>query len=268
MAKPFVTATIVVTGPDLFQLAKALKVRNQSGKYDSVPMLHKLAANLANMCVREGQATVVEKMAQTMNIRQTQNKGRFPSFIQNQVKITKWGKAEDFPNISATLEVQPHTKSNRDGIPLILDILESGGLREPFKGKRLAVPVSDTTREGGTFAGKVQTRFRWDRLKQRPHYPKRGKLKGKKTIRGKSGIFSKMSREGQLTIWMRDRATKEEKLLYVLHNKPKKQKHKFDFFVAATNAMSKKCDVFFRSLISTGGDDRPHLEQFDLSQRY
>ncbi|MDR2560384.1 MAG: hypothetical protein LBC63_01230, partial [Holophagales bacterium] len=63
-----------------------------------------------------------------------------------------------------------------------LDILESGGYREPFKGNRWAVPYSKTTREGGTFGGKVMTRFRWDRLNLRETTPKRGPRKGKKTI--------------------------------------------------------------------------------------
>jgi len=258
------TVDITVSGPDVLQLAKAIRVKNQSGKYDTVPLLHRITANVANLCAMSAQEAVVRRMAKDMNIRNRSFKGRFPSFIQNQVKFTKRGYARDYPNISVKLEVKPHTESNRDGIPLILDILESGGYREPFKGNRWAVPYSKTTREGGTFAGKVMTRFRWDRLNLRETTPKRGPRKGKKTIRGKGGIFFKDEGAGRLAVLQPVKGTKgkDMKLLYTLLEKPEKQKKVFRFFDVAAKSINANFSRHFGDLIANGGDDRPLYGQF------
>jgi hypothetical protein len=269
------TVDVTVSGPDLLQIGKAIRVKNQSGKYDTVPLLHKVAAEVANLCALSAQEAVVRRMAKDMNIRRKEHSGRFPSFIQNQVKITQWAKKENYPNIEAVMKVTPQpSKSNREGTPLILDILESGGHRTPFMAppredaKRLAVPYSKTTREGGTFAGKVQTRFRWDRLNLRYITPKTGERKGKKTVRGKGGIFIEEKNDKLLMFQpVKGSGGKERKLLYTLYNKPKKQKKKFHFFDVAVQSASKNFSRHFGDLIANGGDDRPLYGQFAWASR-
>lgn len=179
MAKSFAPTsswglTVEATGDQIFSLPQFVgkittfkdangNVTGQSGTLR--PMLHRVVANTMNMVAMSAQEEIVERMGRDLTIRNKSFKGRFPSFIQNQVKITQWANAKNFPNadVQLTVDTQP-TQSNRGGTPLILNVLSGGLLRRPFVGKRVAMPISANTRQGGTFEGKVQTRFRWDRL--------------------------------------------------------------------------------------------------------
>ncbi|MDR2697176.1 MAG: hypothetical protein LBB40_01725, partial [Holophagales bacterium] len=154
-----VTMSIESTGDQLFDLSKGTR-----SKGEIVPLLHRVAANTANLCARMAQEAVVNRMGEIFNIRYRSSSSRFPSFIQQQVKIAKFAKTSDFPNISAILEIQPQAKSSRSDNPLILDTLELGTMRNPFVGKRLAIPVSEGTREGGVFKGKVKPQYKWKNL--------------------------------------------------------------------------------------------------------
>jgi hypothetical protein len=141
-----------VSGDEIFPLAM---IKKGSKKRPDMPFFHKVAANTLNLCALSAQKSVRERMDEIFKIRIGKPK---PSFIQFQVKITKVVKPADFPNLETTLEIQPNAKSNRKGIPLILDTLELGSIRRPFTkvAKRWAVPITETAREGGTERGQVK----------------------------------------------------------------------------------------------------------------
>jgi hypothetical protein len=212
------------------------------------PMLHRITANTINMVAASSQEAIVERMGRDFTIRNKSHKGRFPSFIQNQVKITKWAYAKNFPNIDAEISVTPQpSESNREGTPLILDILESGGRRTPFIGKHLGIPMTENTRQGGAWAGKVMRRFQFDRMDLHPVTisPKREKYKDGRKRNGReykrdqiykkiagrkgSGIFSKY-RDGRLTLWQRVKSTGEERHIYSLWKTSSRQKKLFHFY--------------------------------------
>jgi hypothetical protein len=267
---------VTLKGKDLLQLAKVIKVTNNQGKQEPRPLLHRLSANLLNLCAMSAQEAVAIRMGKEFNIRRKEHSGRFPSFIQNQVKFTKRAYAKDFasgssPSLSAALEIPKEpSKSNRDGIPLILSLLEEGGERWHFMpdAKRLAIPA-DAAREGGTFKGKVATRYRWDRLNLRYVFGSHSKKRGGgryKMIRGGSGdkIYSKYNPykdDVKLTLWKRVSKTKEV-LLYSLHDRPVKQKKAFDFYDTAKHFIYVNSSRHFRDLMGYDGDDRPLKGQF------
>ena len=148
--------TVEAIGDQLFVLpmtvAEAIKTRNADGSTTIRqtgtlrPLLHRVVVNTMNMVAMSAQEAIVERMGKDFIIRNKSFKGRFPSFIQNQVKITKWAYAKDFPDadVHLTVDTKP-TESNRDGTPLILNLLGRGGLRRPFIGIGLAKNLLSST---------------------------------------------------------------------------------------------------------------------------
>jgi hypothetical protein len=246
-----------------------------------LPILHRITANTMNLVTARSQEAIVERMGRDFTIRNKSHKQRFPSFIQNQVKITKWAYAKDFPDINTEISVTPEpSKTNRAGIPIILSMLEGEGYREPFVGKkRLPIPITENVRQGGVWEGKLQTRFRWDRMGLRyvASVPKREKLKRYKgnahssllggaggykkdkiwaRIVGRkgSGIFS-IYKNGNLTLLQRDKATGEEKVIYAMHTRAevrKKMRKLFHFYDEAKLGLYFAQD-HFNDLLETNG---------------
>ena len=91
--------TVEAIGDQLFVLpmkvAEAVKIRSADGSTTIKqtgtlrPLLHRVIANTMNMVAMSAQEDIVERMSRDLTIRNKSFKGRFPSFIQNQVKITQ-----------------------------------------------------------------------------------------------------------------------------------------------------------------------------------
>jgi len=54
-----------------------------------LPILHRITANTMDLITARSQEAIVERMDRDFTIRNKKFSGRFPSFIQNQVKITQ-----------------------------------------------------------------------------------------------------------------------------------------------------------------------------------
>jgi len=159
---------------------------------------------------------------------------------------------------------------------LILDTLEMGTMREPFKGKRLAIPVK-SAREGGTFAGKVKTQFWWSRLglgRREAVQTRRVKRRNGQTvdvterrIYGRGGIYLVHSRKGPNTlyVWKSQKGQKSQ-LLYKV-GAPKKMKKKLQFFATARRAIYRKMQLVFDKLVANGGDDKALSGLFKYGKR-
>jgi hypothetical protein len=254
-----------VSGDEIFPLAATTKTRRKSagGGRETVrhPFLHKVAANTLNLCALSAQKSVRERMDEIFKIRIGKPK---PSFIQHQVKITKVVKPTDFPNLETTLEVQPNAKSNRKGIPLILDTLELGSIRRPFKGKRWAVPITETAREDGTERGQVKKAFRFTqmqiRLRKIAVVNKEGKKTGKVRDgmfgRPGAGIFQIKGKRGVVYVKHYSKADKKSETIYKADPVPKIMKKMLGFFSTATKAIANVAQKHFSALVSSMGDDR------------
>jgi len=219
------------------------------------------------------QEAVVERMGQIFNIRYKSSSSRFPSFIQQQVKIAKFAYTKDFPNISAIVEIQPQTKSSRSPHPLILDTLEMGTERKPFVGKRLAIPVPENAREGGTFAGRVKTRYKWTNLalsREAIHTRRLKKRKGQMVAEtvserrtyGRTGIYLVHSIKDPNTLYVWQAKGREDpKLIYKI-GPPKRMPQMLKFFVTARRAIYNSVNDIFSSLVANGGNDKALLGMF------
>jgi hypothetical protein len=249
---------ITASGADIFKLPKIVKIKGT--KSEGRPMLHRLAANLVNLAAASAQEAVVEQMGKNMIIRRYHHKGRFPSFIQNQVKIAKFAYAKDFPNISAELVVSPtpsKTLASRQGASLILDRLEEGGLREPLTpgAKRVAVPTIAETREGGSFEGKVETKHQHTKIMPKFIKVRAGRGSEQRHLKVKRTTFIYLSRswKGKRSVVLRyDPGEKRGKVLYSYHESVK-QPRKFYFFGVAETAIVKALQGHFNDLISEMG---------------
>jgi hypothetical protein len=162
-----VTFTIESTGAQIIDMSRLTKVQG-----NLVPALHRVAANLCNLCAAVAQAEVRQHLEDVLQIRQkwrgrstAGSRSKATSFIANQTKITKFAHAKDFPNISCELRIDPNALNSPRNVPLILPDLEEGGTqRAPFIGENLAWPITKQTRAGGRWAGKVRKQYQWENL--------------------------------------------------------------------------------------------------------
>lgn len=98
------------------------------------------------------------------------------SFIVRQIKIFTWAnvmKGKLFAEIGV---------NNRPR--LLLAKFEKGDMREPFVGKRVAVPITETARKG-SIKNPVNVALTFNRLALKPHKTKTGK----KQVKGKMRTF-------------------------------------------------------------------------------
>jgi len=259
-----VTVTAKASGTNIFQLPTNVRIE---GKRDSAarPLLHRVAANLANLCALSAQRAVIDHMGKVFNIRVKTHKDRAPSFIQNQVKILNIAKPKDFPNITVTLEVQPFAKSSdrTTKTPLFLSALAGYDSRDPVLGPRTAIPVFDA-REGGTFKGKVKRKFRYANLNltkkliTRKSRDKRPNLRSGANYRvtGKYGTYKVEGENNTAFIFQRVKGENKAELLYTIGIPWSFDNKMFKFFEVAKGAIAKYAQAHFERLVENLGDDR------------
>jgi hypothetical protein len=140
-------------------------------------------------------------------------------------------------------------------------------MRNPFVGKRSAIPTSQNAREGGTFAGKVKSQYKWTRLGLGKEDLR--KVKGRNpraesdgVVRGKSGIYMVHSgKSNTLYVWQRKKGETESRLIYKV-GAPKRMPKMLRFFITARRAIYESAQNHFNNLIANRGSDRALLGQF------
>lgn len=247
------------------------------------PMIDRVVANTVNFCAHSAQEAIVDRIGREYNIREKRGMGRFPSFIQSQVKITQFANAGEGSPYVAELTAAPFSeeaKANRpNAIPLILDILEEGSYRLPFIGKNVAFPNSKTTREGGTFRGKVRREYEWESLGISKIEGERKRSRGERKrgsryelLRGEKGrgIFMIRPKEGKGNgakhlVFQRVKGMKKPNLLYSTWKKGSpitKQKDSLHFVSLAEETINRVVERHFLDLADKLGDGRSLTGQF------
>jgi len=192
------------------------------------PMLHRITANTMNMVTASSQERIVERMGKDFTIRNKSNKERFPSFIQNQAKITQWAYAKNFPDIDTEIAVTPQPfESNRKGTPLISNVL-SGGLPGMF------IRMMNIKNPEGA---KEITMIQFDKNKQDNEIDEKDKKRRLK--KGK-------------VLWM----------LYRKGHQGLKQKASLNFIELAQKTIDRVREKHFIDLVEHLGDDRRLTSQF------
>jgi len=293
--------TIKLKKPDLSadQLGLLYKFHALAGVENSTERLvrDRVLANTVNFCALSAQEAIVDRIGREYNIREKRGMGRFPSFIQAQVKMPgrgHWAEANKGSPYEVELKAAPFSeeaKANRpNAIPLILDILEEGQHRLPFIGKRLAIPT-DKAREGGTFRGKVREEYKWESLGLRKndyvrkHPRKKGEeggaiierigLKGQ-FVRLMKNRFGKSGADAAVIQFPADRQSHEKgpdgkrhlkggNVLYLLYEQghPKtKVRDSLHFIKLAQETVNRVAEKHFFDLLQRNGDGRSLTGQF------
>jgi hypothetical protein len=251
-----------VSGDEIFFLSKMTKTRRRAagGGRETVrhPFLHKVVANTINMVALKAREAVIDRIGDTYTIREKRSKGRTPSFLQNQVKIRngKYARPEDFPRCEVVLEIQPYSKeSNRRGIPLIADILESGGIRTPFVGKKWEMPITANVRVGGVKEGKVRTKHRFDRMDtQTVHYTPK---EHRKVKRG-PGIIRAVNDSTNQSYIIQTLKSGRSKVLYYGDPTPKRMQKSLRFYDTVKSAVASFAQKYLDALVARMGYEK-HL---------
>lgn len=136
------------------------------------------------------------------------------SFLRNRVKILQWPKVD---NLIAKIGIDDKVKGSK---LLLSQFEDSNTEKKPMQGKRVAVPITG----GGarpTFASKVPTSLRFDKLKLTKVAGGKGRMVGK------NGVFMAHTHNGRFVVFQRT-GLDTVKPLYVLKNNVKlKRKLRF-----------------------------------------
>ena len=124
-------------------------------------------AQAINDTAKQIQSAVRADMEQQFTIRGE----RTGKFLKNQIKIFEWANVK---------QNRPYAVLGIVGNKprLLLPMYETGGIREPFVGKSVAVPTTATAREG-SIKKPVSPRLMFRALKMRRHMTKSGKAQWK-----------------------------------------------------------------------------------------
>jgi len=270
------------------QLGLLYEFHALAGVENSTPRLvrDRVLANTVNFCALSAQEAIVDRIGREYNIREKRGGGRFPSFIQRQVKMPKrgnWAEARKGSPFSIDLTAAPFSeeaKANRpNAIPLILDILEEGSYRLPFVGKAVAFAYDKTTREGGTFRGKVREEYTWKNLGIRKIEGERKRSRGEmkrgsryELLRGEKGrgIFMIRPKDGKGNgakhlVFQRVKGMEKLNLLYSTWKKGSpitKQKDSLHFIKLAQETVDRVAEKHFFDLLQHRGDSRTLTHQF------
>lgn len=110
-----------------------------------------------NQTAKAVQAQVREDMARDFHLRSANKKGR--KWLLDRIKIKFAGVKKGLLYAEIYVDQKPR---------LLLGQFEEGGMREPFKGKNIAVPITATAREGGGKGGEVRQELTFKALGLKP----------------------------------------------------------------------------------------------------
>ena len=287
MPKASFSIDVKVSGDQIFDLSSFAKVQ---GKPNSTArmLLHRVAANVADLCARSIQEAFIDEMAKKLTIRQKHSRGRAPSYIQNQIKYERKDrpKASSFPNIKATLTIKAVPENSRGRTPIILDMLNEGAMRGPFKtgggkGEYVPMPITENVRQGGVWQGKVKPKLYYDKIAKTMEEGQAGFIKDKRTpnrtmryVSTDKKTYIVRTKNGRLAVFRapegmeRKDAIKNRagEMLYIL-DKTRPVPKLLDFFDTARNTLNGVAQKHFDDLVANGGDNRTLLAQFKYNWR-
>ena len=273
MGKANFSIDVKVSGDQIFDLSSFTKVQGKA-KSTARMLLHRVAANMANLCALSAQQAIVDEMDEKLTIRHKSKKGRMPSYIQNQVKIKNIAKASDFPNIQATLEIKAVPGNNRGGTPIIIDMLNEGAMRGPFKtgggkGEYVPTPITEHARQGGVWQGKVKPKLYYDKIAKTMQEAKGGEDRQMRYISGDRKTYIFRTKNGRLAVFRAPAGmeakeaikNRESQLIYSL-GRTRRVPKLLSFFDTARNAINGAAQKHFDDLVANGGDSRNLMAQF------
>ena len=274
MGKANFSIAVKVSGDQIFDLSSLTKIQGRANSTARM-LLHRVAANMANLCALSAQQAIVDEMAEKLTIRHKIKRGRMPSYIQNQVKIKNIAKASDFPDkIQVTLEVKAVPDNNRGRTPIIIDMLNEGAMRGPFKtgggkGEYVPMPVTENVRQGGTWQGKVKPKLYYDKIAKTMEIAKGGENRRMRYISGDRRTYIFRTKNDRLAVFRTPAGmetkdaikNKEGEILYIL-DKTRPVPKLLSFFDTAKNTISKVAQKHFNDLVANGGNNSPLMAQF------